>query len=161
MKNKFKIFQFGTVFPKLSEYFRLWKIVTYSIGLTLLIIGGKVFKFDDWDTGISIVMSSLTYFFAPISVRALINGINTTVLKEKISCLVLSLFLTWLTVDGSYYAYWSIINPNALYMRSYQWPLSLMMFLFCGFLWLFSGSCKETVILYKEALQRLSSQFSK
>lgn len=161
MNNKFKTFQFITVIPKFKEYFRLWKLTTYLIGLSLLIAGGKVFKFDDWDTGISIVMSSLTYFLAPISVRALINGINTIVLKEKISYLVLSLFLTWLTVDGSYYAYWSIINPNALYMRPYQWPLSLMMFLFCGFFWLFSGSFKETVILYKEALQRLSSKFSK
>jgi hypothetical protein len=47
----------------LAEYWRPWKIVTFLIGLGLLIMGSFVFPAPDWDIPISIIMASLVWFW--------------------------------------------------------------------------------------------------
>lgn len=41
---------------------------------------------------------------------------------------------TWWCVDGNYWAYWSLVRPEAMF-REGQWPMSLCLFLLAGFSW--------------------------
>jgi hypothetical protein len=51
------------------------------------------------------------------------------------------LFVTWFTVDGSYWIYWHFKDPVALdAMRSTNFPASLSLYCFCGIGWLYCGS---------------------
>ncbi|TWO63637.1 hypothetical protein FN976_28460 [Caenimonas sedimenti] len=45
-----------------------------------------------------------------------------------------AVLLAWWCVDGSYLAYWSVVNPTVM-IREGQWAMSLCLFLLCGFVW--------------------------
>lgn len=142
----------------LSDYLTPWKVSTYLLGLLILILGSHFFIFDDWDIGVSIIMSILAYVFAPLSVKLIISAQNKTSL-QKCYRYLLSLFLTWLVIDGSYWLYWSVVNKDSLYMRQYQWPLSLYLYAMCGLLWFVPGSFKNTIDTYKSYFQKFKKKF--
>lgn len=48
--------------------------------------------------------------------------------------LALSAFWTWLSVDGVYWVYWSIIRPQVM-IREGQWLASLCLYALCGVIW--------------------------
>lgn len=58
----------------------------------------------------------------------------------------LMLLMTWFTVDGCYWLYWSWKNPLALdLMRSANAPASLALYWMCGLVWFYRGTLKEIV----------------
>lgn len=118
----------------MQEMLRPWKLITFSIGLGLLIWGASYNKFSDWwDIGVSIVMAVLTYLAASWAIRVLI--------ERRWKMIPLAVFYSWLSVDGSYWA-WHSFMGDAMF-RDGQWQTSLCLWLICGFLWLWNGSLKE------------------
>jgi hypothetical protein len=121
----------------IAEYARPWKLVTFAIGLGLLIAGSFYYHAPDWDIPISIIMATITYFVAPWSIRV--------ILERQWKLFPAMLFITWFAVDGCYWIYWSYQNPEALVMRDVNFPASLSLYGICGLLWLYQGSLKDLV----------------
>jgi hypothetical protein len=46
----------------------------------------------------------------------------------------LAAFWTWLSVDSVYWAYWSVVRPEAM-IREGQWLASLCLYALCGIIW--------------------------
>lgn len=124
------------VSQQLREYRRPWKLFTLAIGIGLLVVGSFYYQAPDWDIPISFIMAILAYLTAPWSMRVL--------LERQWRKLPLMLFLTWFTVDGCYWIYWSLNDPVALeLMRDVNFPASLSLYAMCGLGWYFNGSLGE------------------
>lgn len=119
-----------------TEYLRPWKLVTFAIGLGLLVLGALTGQAIDWDVPISIIMATLTYLTAPWSLRV--------VLERRWRQLPAMLVVTWFCVDGCYWLYWRAVDPHALEaMRSANFPASLALYFLCGAIWWYRGSLRE------------------
>lgn len=103
-----------------------YKNLTYAIGCLWLVAGALWFDYPDWDLGVSAVMASLTYAGAELCVSAYMD--------REYRLWPVAAFWAWLTVDGSYWLYWELVNP-AVSIREGQWPMSLCLFLLAGFTW--------------------------
>ena len=81
-----------------------WKNITFLIGLVSLILGGIFLDYPDWDIAISFLMAGCTYLTADKFI---------TSIKEK-SYLMVALFSVgaWVSVDGIYWLYWSLVNTS-------------------------------------------------
>jgi hypothetical protein len=122
----------------IREYARPWKLFSFAVGLSLLIVGAFYVSAPDWDLPISVIMASLTYLTAPWALRVF--------LTRRWRLWPLALLATWFSVDGCYWIYWSYNDPLALAeMRSANFPASLSLYLICGLLWLYRGSLRELV----------------
>lgn len=135
----------------LVEYKRPWKLATLGIGIALLVVGSFYYQAPDWDIPISFIMAILAYLTAPWSMRVL--------LERRWRKLPLMLFLTWFTVDGCYWIYWSFKDPVALeLMREINFPASLSLYWMCGLGWYFHGSLREFYFSTKKAIHALREQ---
>lgn len=131
---------------QLVEYRRPWKLGTLALGVAILVAGAFYYRAPDWDVPISFIMAVLAYLTAPWSLRVLI--------ERRWRRFPLMLFLTWFTVDGSYWLYWSQKSPEALaLMRDANFLASLCLYAICGLGWYFRGSLREL-------LAEARSQFS-
>jgi hypothetical protein len=120
----------------LLEYFRPWKLVTFAVGIALLILGSFYYGAPDWDIPTSFIMAILAYLTAPWSLRV--------ILERRWRLWPAMLFATWFTVDGSYWLYWHFKNPVVLeLMRSVNFPASLSLYGMCGIVWLYRGSLRQ------------------
>lgn len=109
-------------------YHSTWRLITWYIGLMLMIAGAYLQPAPDWDVGVSIVMCTFAYFTAPWVVGVFWH--------REWSMFIPATVVAWLGVDGLYAAYWVAKNPAALdAMRSANWPVSLCLYLICGLLW--------------------------
>ena len=85
----------------------LWlKLSTFGIGLGLLLYGAWYLDYPNWDTGVSLVMAFTTLATAEWS--------TSVVWERRWRWIPLVVFLTWLSVDGVYWAYWSVVRPAAM-----------------------------------------------
>jgi len=116
------------------EYLRPWKLATFCIGLGLLLIGAHYHVAPDWDYPISFIMATLTYLTAPWSVQVF--------LYRRWKFALLALFWFYVTVDGAYWLYWRLANPQALVMRPANFYASSCLYWLCGFVWLHQGSLR-------------------
>ncbi len=119
----------------MSEYLRPWKLITLIIGIGLLLSGANYYNAPDWDYPISFIMALATYLTAPVATRILF--------KQKWRSLPLALLFYWFSVDGGYWMYWSVINPDALMMREANFYASTCLYWLCGFIWLHDGTLRE------------------
>jgi hypothetical protein len=104
----------------------MWKNATFAAGLAWLLWGATFWAYPDWDYGVSIVMAGSTYLTADWFIR---------VIKHRCYALwPLAALAAWWCVDGSYWAYWSLVNPEVM-IREGQWAMSLCLYLLCGFIW--------------------------
>jgi len=132
----------------IREYRRPWKLCVFGMGMLSLIAGAFYYNAVDWDIPISFIMGILAYLTASWSMRVMV--------ERRWRDFPLMLFLTWLTVDGSYWAYWSIQNPLALeYMRDVNFPASLSLYWMCGLVWYYEGTLKELCVDTKYLLHRI------
>jgi hypothetical protein len=124
----------------LKEYVRPWKLVTLALGIALLVLGSFYYEAPDWDIPISLIMAMLAYLAAPWSLRVIV--------ERKWRLWPAVLFVTWFTVDGSYWLYWRFKNPAALeLMRDANFFASLCLYAICGLIWFYRGSLRQ---LYSE-----------
>ena len=103
-----------------------FKNATFAIGLGWLIYGALYFGYGDWDIGISLVMACSTYLCA--------DWVWSSLVARQYARWPLAALLTWWCVDGSYWLYWSLVEPDAMF-REGQWMMSLCLFLLAGFVW--------------------------
>ncbi len=121
-----------------EELLRPWKLFTLAIGIALLVIGSFYYQAPDWDIPISFVMAGLSYLSAAWSMRVMV--------ERRWNQWPLMVLLTWFTVDGCYWLYWSWKNPVALeLMRSANAPASLVLYWMCGLVWFYRGTLRELV----------------
>lgn len=119
----------------LEEYLRPWKLATFAAGMAWLLWGAFHEGAADWDVGISLLMGTLTYLTAPVSARILMD--------RRWRWLPLALFWYWLCVDGCYWAYWRLVDPEALVLREANFYASSCLFWLCGFIWLHNGPLRN------------------
>jgi hypothetical protein len=130
----------------MNEYLRPWKLVTFAIGLALLIVGAIYDQAVDWDIPISLIMAACAYLTAPWSMRV--------VLERRWRRFPLMLFATWFSVDGCYWLYWRETKPAVLeIMRSANFPASLALYGLCGAIWLYRGSLRELLAETRESMR--------
>jgi len=133
----------------LHEYLRPWKLFTFFVGLSLLIMGSFYYSAPDWDIPISFIMSALAYLTASWSMHVLI--------ERQWTKFPLMLFYTWFTVDGCYWIYWKNVDPHVLeLMRDANFPASLSLYGICGLVWYYNGSLKAFVKDTVNLLKNLS-----
>lgn len=131
----------------LHDYLRPWKLFSLACGIGLLLIGSVVEKAMDWDFPICFIMAISTYIFSPITARTLFYSH----FRSNWKYWLLAIFGLWLSVDGVYWAYWSMKNPAVVdAMRDANFPASLCLYLICGFLWLYDGSLKQLWQLFSK-----------
>ncbi|OFZ83835.1 MAG: hypothetical protein A2W21_12410 [Betaproteobacteria bacterium RBG_16_66_20] len=123
-------------FAAMTEYARPWKLVTFAIGVALLIVGSFYYEAPDWDIPISLIMATLTYLTAPWSLRVIV--------ERRWKLWPGMLLATWFTVDGSYWLYWHFKNPVALdFMRGANFLPSLSLYMICGLIWFYRGGLRQ------------------
>lgn len=126
----------------LVEYIRPWKLATLAIGIALLIIGSIHIEASDWDIPISLIMAILAYLTAPLCARAVFEW-----RWKEFPAVIL---LTWFSIDGCYFVYWSAVNPIALDgMRLANFYASLPLYWICGFIWLHQGNLSVLIKKYE------------
>lgn len=125
------------------------KNTTFAVGLAFLLYGALSFGIQDWDVGVSLVMAACTYATADWVVNVL--------RRREYRRYPLALFFTWFAVDGSYFAYWQIVNPDAM-LRGVQWLPSLMMYLLCGVIWSALPTPREALDLFRSTMDRFASR---
>jgi len=117
-------------------------LVTFVVGLGLLIAGSFFYGAPDWDVSISIVMATFTYLTAGWSMHV--------ILERRWRMWPLMLLVTWWCIDGCYAIYWSKVNPQALdFMRSANWPASLSLYWICGLVWYWNGTLRALISTIK------------
>lgn len=122
----------------MNEYLRPWKLVTFTVGIFLLIAGSFYWTTYDWDIGISLIMGTLAYATAPWALGAIKSR------RWKLFPAALTAY--WFTVDGSYTAYNSWMgHPVNGEMRRANFFASSLLYLVCGLLWLPRMSVREMI----------------
>ena len=111
----------------LTEYLRPWRLLTLMCGLAVLIAGALWSGLPDWDIAISFIMAIPAYLTAGPTMHVFI--------ERRWRYLHYALFWTWFTVDGTYFAYWTFVNPEALQLRYANAAASLALYTACGLVW--------------------------
>lgn len=131
----------------MAEFIRPWKVFTFAIGLTLLIVGSFYWDTYDWDVGISLIMGLLAYLTAPWAL--------SVVRERRWRLLPAALIAYWLTVDGSYTAYnaWKG-HPVSVELRHANFFASTALYAICGLLWSPRMSLRELYDCWRQQLDR-------
>lgn len=116
----------------MKGYLMPWKLVTFIIGMLWLFYGAWAGIAPDWDYGISLIMGVWAYLTAPWAARVLIRG--------DVCAWPLAALAMYLGVDGLYVIYWSLMNPEALIMRSANAYASSALYALAGFVWMHNGT---------------------
>jgi hypothetical protein len=124
-----------TYFDPATEYVRPWKIFSLLCGIAFLLLGARYSRLPDWDVTVSFIMAVPAYFTAPCSLRVF--------LERRWKQFPLALFWSWFTIDGTYTAYWYLVDPGALVLRPANALASSALYGVCGLVWLQRGSLRQ------------------
>ena len=102
------------------------KAFSFIIGLGLLMASAYLLDLPDWDIGVCLLMAFTTFATAEWS--------TSIIWRRRWRWMPLAAFWTWLSVDGVYWAYWSMVRPEAM-LREGQWQTSLCLYAMCGVIW--------------------------
>lgn len=123
----------------MNEYLRPWKLITFTIGIILLIVGAFYYNTFDWDVGISVIMGTLTYITAP--------WVIYIIKSRRWSLFPIAFLAYWVTVDGSYMVYnvclGHLVGAN---LRSANFFASSLLYLLCGLLWSHRMNLRELLL---------------
>lgn len=100
------------------------RYTAFAIGLALLVIGSYTIPQPDWDITISVIMAILTLLTAEYWLK--------TVMTLKWKTMPLAFFLAWFSLDGSYWLYWSFMDPAALELRAVAFPVNVLLYIACA-----------------------------
>lgn len=129
----------------IKELSRPWKLISFSIALGYYIWGAYYYKCPTWDVPVSIIMSILTYVFAPWTV----NSICYLIQKRPRYWIVKSLVciaVIYICASASYelYNWWHLgYWPPPTYWTNLWY--SGCAFIAAGILWKFEGTLKELI----------------
>jgi hypothetical protein len=102
------------------------KAFSFIVGLSFLLAGAHLLDLPDWDVGVSLLMAFATLATAEWSA--------SVIWQRRWTWMPLAAFWIWLSVDGVYWAYWSVVQPQAM-IREGQWQTSLCLYALCGVIW--------------------------
>jgi hypothetical protein len=122
------------------DLLRPWKLVTFGIGMAWLIYGALVYEICDWDLGISFIMGSLTYMFAPWTVTTIYYSFRQRRPAWYLR-LVIGLIPAMFVVDWAYWLYHSAVGNKMLRWENFK--VSMALYFTCGLLWCYRGSMKD------------------
>ena len=128
-----------------------WKLLSFALGMGLLIYGAVNYGIADWDVGISVLMGALTYLFAPWAVRTLLNACRYRRPYWMLK-IVVALVVAWIVVDGVYVLYHTSMG-NRMYRVENFYASSALYFL-AGAIWLYRGSLRELIADVRTACER-------
>jgi hypothetical protein len=111
----------------LADYFTPWRLITLFLGMVFLFAGALWSGLPDWDIPVSIIMAIPAYITAGPTMHVFT--------KRQWHNLPYAIFWTWFTVDGTYWIYWSLVDPSALVLRSANAGVSLALYAMCGVVW--------------------------
>jgi hypothetical protein len=124
----------------IKELIRPWKLFSFAVGMAWLIHCAVTYDFQDWDVGISVLMGTLTYIFAPWSVREIFISIRDRPKNWQLRIIV-ALGVAWVVVDGSYVIYNSLRHHAML--RYDNFLVSSSFYFLAGILWAYRGSLRD------------------
>jgi len=155
MRDIFPEFKFKNYLKELS---RPWKLLTLIAALGYYIRGAYLYQCPTWDVPVSIIMSFLTYIFAPWTVDTFYHLLKFRPKRWLLGVLI-CFGITYLVASGSYELYnlWNIgyWPPPTYWVNLYY---STLMFFAAGMLWRFKGTFKE---LFIENLRNIKGLFEK
>ena len=126
-----------------KDLLRPWKLVTFSMALGYYIWGAYYYKCPTWDVPVSIIMSVLTYIFAPWTVRSVYYLVRARPRKWVLKLLVCAA-VAYACASGSYELYnWKHLGyhpPPTYWVNLYY---SSLIFFAAGMFWRFEGAFKE------------------
>ena len=122
-------------FDPAAEYARPWKLFSLLCGVLLLLLGARYSGLLDWDVSVSLIMAVPAYFTAPCSLRVF--------LERSWTQLPQALLWSWFTIDGTYTAYWYLVDPAALLFRPANAVASSALYVACGLVLLHRGSLRQ------------------
>jgi hypothetical protein len=129
------------------ELRRLWKLVTFGIGMCWLLYGALVYHISDWDVGISLIMGGLTYLCAPWSVSVIFNAA-----KYRPAGWSLHIFAAFLpalfAVDWAYWLYHTAMGNKMLRWENFK--VSSALYFICGSIWYYRGSLRDIIANIKK-----------
>ncbi len=133
----------SSLFPD-KAYFRElrrpWKLASFGLGMAWLFYGAVAYGVSDWDIGVSIIMGSITYIFAPWSVYQLHLIIRVRP-RNFIPHLIAALLPAFLAVDWSYWLYHTIAGNRMLRWENFK--TSMALYFICGMIWYYRGSLQK------------------
>lgn len=115
-----------------------WRLASLGVGLLLLIAGSIYLPSTDWDIPICLIMGIPAYVFAPWAFRQ--------VYYFRLKWLPVAVLAFWLSVDGLYWLYWGIKDPELV--EVFRWAnfvYSTPIFWLSGFIWNLTG-CSDSRI---------------
>lgn len=124
------------------ELLRPWKLATFGVGMLWLFYGAVCYDICDWDVGISLIMGSLTYVFAPWSVTTIYHSIRYRPQMwplRLVSALVPAMF----AVDWVYWMYHSAVGNQMLRWENFK--VSMALYFICGITWCYRGDFIDLV----------------
>lgn len=126
-----------------KELLRPWKLITFSVALNYYIWGAYHYNCPTWDVPVSIIMSVLTYVFAPVTVKT-VYYLAQKRPKHWISGLILCALIIYICASASYelYNWWHLGYWPPLTYWVNLWYSSLIFFA-AGMLWKFEGTLPE------------------
>lgn len=137
------------MFPKISlkeyllELLRPWKLVSLSIGMGYYIWGAIHYGCPTWDIPVSVIMSILTYIFAPWTVSSIYYLLSNRPPKWFLGVSI-CMCVIYACASGSYelYNYWHLgyWPPPTYWVNLYY---SSLMFFGAGMVWKFQGTFME------------------
>ncbi len=122
------------------ELVRPWKLFSFCISMSWLLYGALFYHVQDWDIGVTLLMGSLTYLFAPWSVWVIYSSIRYRP-KYWYIHIILALVAWLFVVDWVYMLYHTIIGNQTF--REANFYASTPLYFMAGLVWLYRGSLKE------------------
>jgi len=122
------------------ELVRPWKLASFLISMGVLLYGALNFGIGDWDVGVTLLMGSLTYVFAPWSVLVIGSAIRYRP-RGWWAHVVLAVVVAVLIVDTSYVVYSTLVGNRQ--DREGNFRASFPLYFLAGMCWLYRGSLRD------------------
>ncbi len=137
-----------------KELLRPWKLATFSVALSYYVWGAHYYRMPTWDVPVSVIMSLLTYVFAPWVVNLLFYLIKERPKKSGWK-LIACFLVTYICASGSYEVYHMTVgigfHPPTYWVNLYY---STLIFIAAGMFWRFEGTLWELLIRLGDSLKR-------
>ena len=128
-----------------KELIRPWKLATFSLALAYYIWGAYYYQCPTWDVPVSLIMSLLTYIFAPWTVKS-IYYLAKNRPRYWLLRLIVCAAVIYACASGSYelYNWWNLgYHPPPTYWINLYY--STLMFFAAGMVWKFEGTLRELI----------------
>ena len=133
----------------LRELIRPWKLASFLVAMTLLLYGAVNFHIGDWDVGVTLLMGTLTYVFAPWSVLVIGSALRYRPRGWWLH-VALAITVAILIVDTAYMTYSDIVGNRTDRLGNFY--ASMPLYFLSGMCWLYRGSLRDLLGELRQAI---------